>query len=556
MKKLLNFDFLLLLLFTFIGGFFRFYRLSDFPVSLNWDEVSHGYNAFSLLTTGRDEWGIAWPTIFRAFGDYKLPFYIYLSILPVALFGLNAFAVRFVSALAGTLAIPALYLLTNRLFPRSIGKPQVNAGLLTAFLLALTPWHFFLSRPALEANLALTLVIAGFAFLLSEKPWQFFLGGLFLALSLHTYNTARVFVPLLLLLFLVIHRFPWRKIHLATLSIFLFSLILVIWQVKTGEATARYGKIAILSESNIFLLGQKRLESSLPSWFSRLLYNRPVFFVQTITTNYLGFFTPDFYRQTAAPQAQFAIPGQFLISPLLLILALVGLVYCFRHLNSANCRLILAWFFIAPLAAALTDTPLQALRPNSLIPILILLGSLGFAQLVTRLSPKTTILTLVFLVLFLSFSFGRYLKNYFTDYAVTYAASWQYGYRQVVDYLRGYTSAYDKVFITKRYGEPHLFYAFYSKLSPEKLFPGSDNLRFKQSDWYWTDRLGQVYFVNDWNIPHQIPARSFRLESGADIPAKGGLLVTSPDHLPNNISLLKTINFPDGQPAFIIAAIP
>ena len=70
----------------------RFWGLDHNPPSLNWDEVSHGYNAFSILKTGRDEWGAWFPSIFRAFGDYKLPVYIYLTTLPVAIFGLNAFA--------------------------------------------------------------------------------------------------------------------------------------------------------------------------------------------------------------------------------------------------------------------------------------------------------------------------------------------------------------------------------------------------------------------------------------------------------------------------------
>ncbi|KKT61728.1 MAG: hypothetical protein UW56_C0020G0017, partial [Candidatus Collierbacteria bacterium GW2011_GWD1_44_27] len=168
---------LFLLLFTLLGGLLRFWKLDSFPVSLNWDEASHGYNAYSILLTGKDEWGVRFPLIFRAFGDYKLPFYIYLSTIPVWLFGLSAFTVRFVSALAGTLAIPGIYLLTRELFSTTPTTQHEittnnhepvtsNFALTTAFLLAVSPWHFFISRPALEANLSLTLIIFGSYFLL------------------------------------------------------------------------------------------------------------------------------------------------------------------------------------------------------------------------------------------------------------------------------------------------------------------------------------------------------------------------------------------------------
>lgn len=90
--------------------------INSFPPALNWDEVSHGYNAYSILNTGKDEWGVNFPTIFRAYGDYKLPVYIYLTTISELLFGLNAFAVRFVSVLAGVGIVIFGYLLGKKLW--------------------------------------------------------------------------------------------------------------------------------------------------------------------------------------------------------------------------------------------------------------------------------------------------------------------------------------------------------------------------------------------------------------------------------------------------------
>src|SRR3989344_5129167 len=95
----------------------RFYKLGTTPPSLYWDEVSLGYNAYSILKTGFDEHHHFLPlTNFAAFGDYKPPGYIYATVPSIALFGLNEFAVRFPSALFGTLTVFLAYLISKKLF--------------------------------------------------------------------------------------------------------------------------------------------------------------------------------------------------------------------------------------------------------------------------------------------------------------------------------------------------------------------------------------------------------------------------------------------------------
>ncbi len=46
---------ILLVLIIALGIILRFAYLDKFPVSLNWDEVSQGYNALSILKHGKDE---------------------------------------------------------------------------------------------------------------------------------------------------------------------------------------------------------------------------------------------------------------------------------------------------------------------------------------------------------------------------------------------------------------------------------------------------------------------------------------------------------------------
>lgn len=536
MKK--NKDLIALLFITLLGGFFRFYQLDNFPVSLNWDEVSHGYNAYSILKTGMDEWGTRFPLIFRAFGDYKLPLYIYLSVLPIKIFGLTALGVRFVSALAGALAIPAIYLLAKNLFKSK------NLALFVSFLLSISTYHIFQSRPALEANLSLTLVLAGFALLTrpNAKKFGLFLGGLLLALSLHTYNSARVFVPLMYFFFLVINSKEERLKHLkSSLLPLLLGLSIVLYQVIDGSALARFQKLSLIDENIVFQIGQSRTNSQLPAILSRLIYNRPVYFVFKVVTNYLLIFSTDFLYQSKNFQAQFAIPN-FPLFPIIFIpFFVIGLF--------VSNKFILGWLLLSPLAASLTNAPAQALRPNLIIPAIILITVYGL-----RFFKKPTLPFLIFLTTLSLASFSFFLKIYTGNYSTHYSSSWQYGYKEAFEYLKGIDSS-KKIFMTKMLAEPHIFYAFYNQLDPQVMFPTDSNIRFMQTNWYWTDRINNYYFINDWKIPNQIPANTLELESGGSIDTKDSILVTSPDHLPSNLEVLNIINDPDDKPVFVIGKL-
>ena len=94
----------------------RFYRLDTNPPAFNWDEAAIGFNAHSLIKTGRDEYSQFMPISFRSFDDYKPPVYFYLTIPSILAFGYIDFAVRFPSAFLGTLTVLFTYLMTKSLF--------------------------------------------------------------------------------------------------------------------------------------------------------------------------------------------------------------------------------------------------------------------------------------------------------------------------------------------------------------------------------------------------------------------------------------------------------
>lgn len=531
------------------------------PVSPNWDEASLGYNAYSILKTGKDEWGNFLPSIFPAFGDYKLPVYIYASLPSVALFGLNTFSVRLVSSLAGVLAVYGIYLLTNLVF--SLAKLNFSykgfgAGHFAALILSLLPWHIFLSRPALEANLALTLYLFGLYFLLSSlsKSINLVYASILFGLTMHTYNSYRILVPLTALTFLF---FYFKKINFKSISFavsFTVSLLasaLVLNQINTGQGLARYEKLKILNTNTIYQIGEARQLSSLPQPLPKLIHNRPVFFATAVIKNYLSYFTPQFWNQSKGAQYQFAIPGQNLVTYPVLVLSILGIFYALTAKSKAL-YFLLALFLLSPLAASLTNDPPQAIRPSPLIIFVCLFFTIGFFALESRLKKHQEFVVCAAIALF-AISSVLYLKEYWSSYQFTYSSSWQYGYRQVFDYLNSHAQTNQNIFITKRYGEAHIFHFFYNQVDPKTLHGNSNTIRFSKSDWLWTDKVENYYFVNDWQIPES-NVNELVLESGQKIPTSGSILVTSPDHVPANSIPLKVINFLDGQPAFIIVSIP
>jgi len=156
-----------------------------------------------------------------------------------------------------------------------------------------------------------------------------------------------------------------------------------------------------------------------------------------------------------------------------------------------------------------------------------------------------------------------FFENYATVYATTYRAnyswSWQYGYEQVVDYAKAHYNDYDKIIVTKYYGEPHEFFLFFLGYSSDKYNSDPNLIRYAQSDWFWVDRFDKFWFVNDWQIklnPSQSSSiqETFVTESKHTIDCRSSrcLLITSPGNAPAGWNKLEVINFLNGNPDFEI----
>lgn len=492
-----------LILILGLGIMLRVWQLGQFPPSLNWDEVSLGYNAYSLLKTGRDEWGQILPTIFRAYGDYKLPVYVYLAVPLQAILGQTEVSVRLVSVLAGILTILIMYRLGGKW-----------AGLTTAIM----PWSWFLSRIALEANLVVLFLSLGLYCLLTQKYSR---AILLFGISVWTYNSARIFVPLFLISYWL---FNFRKIKLS-ISMIIIGLIFfmpMFWQLLNPVGQARYQALNILDEGAISHINSLRSQPG-----GRLLYNKATYFGYIFFKNYLTYLSPNFLFLKGGTHYQFSIPGTGLLYVSLLPCVILGF-----YKGRKNFWLWL-WLLLAPIAGSITRDSPHALRAIVLLPIMPLIASKG----INRLVNKKKFFAILILILLSIETINYGLK--FKTYTQTYSWAWQYGHSQVVQFIKEHYSDYDQIIFTKRYGEPHEFVAYYWSWDPSKF--SSEKLWDYHANWYWINGLDKFMFVNDWEIKDQISNLSQN---------KHTLVIYSPENEGIGKEVFR-VNFLDNKPAFI-----
>ncbi len=498
----------------------RFYLLLSVPPSLNWDEVSHAYNGWSLLETGRDQWGIPLPVAnFRAYGDYPTTLSLYGTVSSIALFGPTDFAVRFPGALLGALAA-VLAFGCGYYWKRN----WIQGGIM-GLTMAIEPWTVFTSRQLLQSNWVVFFVMAFLYFFIRRKKIMSFV---VLLISLFAYHNARIYVPLASgALFIA-----WGDKKSRILSVLLVVISLGI--LLAPASRARSDTVGILDSGAVAKIESQRNSSNLPNIVKKVLYNRPIFFAQKAVAHYVDYFSVGFLFLHGGTQYQFSVPNYGLLSYVDLPFFYLGLIIIVMEFPIVAILLLLA-----PIPAAITQDRFAVVRSTIMIPFVVLAVSVGIA----KLKNKNLLVGYVgLLVIFLS----GYYYNYMSDYRKNYSQSWQYGYKQAAEYLVSNQDQYDEIIFTKRYGEPHEYLLWYGKINPANYLAdfNSGKVDWNFHDhWYWIDRIGKITFVNDWEM------NKYLLDHVTD---EKTLVISSADN-PVYGKTLQLVKFLDDKLAFVIA---
>lgn len=543
---------LIFLLIILLAFSLRLYKVTEIPPSLNWDEVSIGYNAYSILKTERDEWNQVFPIHFKAYGEYKLPAQVYFSIPAISIFGLNELGVRITPVIYGTLTVLFVFFLGRALFGSNF------VGLVAAFLLAISPWYIQLTRASFESSFATFWITLGIWLLVKGfkiNKWLI-ISMIPFALAVFSYNSARIFTPLFLIIILILYRRTFIKFkRTLTLSVIIFGLLMLPLTpyLISGERSARYKLVSITDEAGLIpRINENRGNSKLPHPLPRIVHNKVTYLSFYFVKNYLAHFTPQFLFISGAPHKQHHVQNMGELYLFQAPFLLLGLLELFRLKHKFK-NLLLSWVLLAHIPVAITgDSIPHALRTLIANPFYQLICAFGFYNFWIWLKKEKRLVmnaTSILIVLIVIISIFYYLYNYFEIYPKKYSKDWQYGYKQVVDYIKGHYNEYDEIVFSRTYGEPHMFTLFYLNYPPAKYQTVPNLVRFETNDWVWVLRFDKFYFPD-------LGDKGTQLEDIVrENPQKKILFIGRKVDFTDNLPRLYSVNFLNGENAFDIVEV-
>lgn len=522
-----------------VALFLRFFLLSTNPPSLTWDEASWGYNAYALGVDGRDEFGNFLPlTYLESFGDFKPPVYAYLSVLPVKLFGLNEFSTRFASAFFGLLTILLTYLLARQIFPHA----SSSLALLSAGLLAISPWHILLSRAAFEANVATFFIILGVYLFLKSKTnsWLLPLAITSFVISMYTFNTARIVAPLLVFGLVLMNRDyllkEARKQFITTIvwgAIVFLPLFLFL---MTPQAKLRFNEVNIFSDGAVVERANQQIENDGNALWSKALHNRRLGYAVEYVKHYFDNLSPDFLfiRGDGNPKFSIQDVGQMYIWEIPFLI--IGILFLFRKKEGAW-WIIPYWLIVGIIPAGTARETPHALRIEATLPTFQILVSYGMVSLWGILTKTKYRILIKFIPIILSlivfFNFLYFYHNYFRHYPKEFSSEWQYGYREAIEFANANESKFDNVIFTEELGRPYIYVLFHTSYDPIK-FRKEAKIEREALGFVHVRSLGKYKFVK--SVLDNVDKK------------KNNLYVDTRGNVPTGARILKTFNLLNGNP--------
>ncbi len=222
-----------------------------------------------------------------------------------------------------------------------------------------------------------------------------------------------------------------------------------------------------------------------------------------------------------------------------LLFLLLG-IYWLITKREKSLVVLMVWMLIAPIPAATARETPHALRILSILPTFQIIIAYGLyslwswlRQILSRRSLHLLFLVVCFM---LSINIFYYLHDYYIHYPRDWSGEWQFGYKEMVNYVSTVENNYDHIFVTNGLGRPYIYFAFYDKMPEEEFL----SKRVAQRDWFgfWDVKaLGKINFGFEL-----LPKTTGRI-----------LLVTTPNNLPSDFHLKHTIKNPKGEDIFLIA---
>lgn len=526
-----------------VAVFFRFYNLSTVPPQPTVDEVSIGYNAYSILKTGADEYGTKFPILLRAYDDWRPALYVYLVIPFVALFDLSVLAVRFPSAILSTLSIVAVYFLLKELFAnaKKFSVPEI-----ATLLLAISPWHIYISRLGHEVNASYAFFIFGLLFFfkfLNREKWNLYLSALFFALSFDSYQSTKLVVPLVLLVLVILYfktLVANKKTVIVSAIIGLLVALPILATSFDQNALIRFKGTSLLSTSEeYFKVERERLNTDRSSGdlIGPIFDNSKVASLRLIAHAYLSHLDPIWLFINEGGE-QFKAPTIGLLYLFELPLIFLGFIFI-RSIGFPAKTLIflLAWGLIAIIPGGITNGYAHPMRIFTFLPLPQIFAAIGFVMFINsirKLRQQVLLGSLLVVIVFVLWFF----HSYFTLVPRELSHHFQFGVIPALEEADKLDEKYDRVVVSNRdrLFESYMFYLFLNRFEPSiyQAQGGTISGGFAEEH-----KIGKYEFGSIDNKTN-----------------KNTLYILSPDEVKSNMNVLREIRYLDGKTSLILAETP
>jgi hypothetical protein len=508
---------LILIAIILLAFFLRGYLVDKIPSSLSADEVAVGYNSYSILKTGRDEFGQRLPLTFRSFDDFKNPLLIYSLVPVIYFFGLSDLPLRLFSVFVGTVTVFLFFLICREL------TKNEKLALIVTFFAAVSPWLIQYSRVMVEMEYSLFSTLIGvWFFLKGEKQiWLCLVAAFFFGLSFYTYHSNKIWLVIILPVLLVLYR-RVNKASAAFFIIFLVMLLPFFFSLKTSRSTFRPYTVSVFSNLEKIYDGAKLIVSDDQQKFigGNFFHNRRFTLFNLAANSFLHILRPEIlFGQNEDNQ----ISSTRLFYLWQLPLLILGVVVLAKRKKLAV--ILFVWIFSGFLPGGLTNLPGYDRRILlAAFPLLFLTGWGANYILKYRFVPLV-----IFIFFLISFCF--YLHNYFVHGRKEVVRIWGAGMKDMVFAAEKIKNKYHNVYISVYLNQPLTYFLFYNQYSPSKYLSAGGT------------RNGAHY-----NEENRLENYIFKVIDQEDLRA-GDLYVWEASENQPCLFKIKTINMPNDQPA-------
>lgn len=409
----------------------RAFKLDLIPCGIYVDEASIAYNAYCISQTGKDEFGRFLPLFPEALGlGFMDPLYLYVSSFFIKILGPSIFSARFASCFLGLVTIFFTYKLATLYFERSV-------ALLSAFLLAISPWHINFSRLGMGNITVPALIVTSMYFIslgIKKESKYLVFASIPVGLTMYIYPVGQLFGPLLYFVLLLLNTkcLINKKYPLIFFLVFSILIAFPVLRYHSEQILPRFHCISIANP--VFSLSGEK-EKLANSKFLVIKENKSLLLTYIFIRNYFKHFNLDFLLKKGDRNLRHNVGDRGQILWFTFWLSLVGF-FCLLFRRKSDLYIFPIWFILFPVPAALTwDALPHAGRTIGALPVFEILAAVGFFFLFSLVKKCFTIakpekvldfiLSFVLVLMLLKgiIEFKSYLKQYFINFP-RHAISW------------------------------------------------------------------------------------------------------------------------------------